>query len=111
MPNINKRTKWNGPLGNIYRKRQSELMKRVKPWLKSSRNKNNNARSKYNAFKHGMYTDVYKMLGGEFEEHKVLVNTLRKGLEDAMTVYQIQCKEDITDDDIKKVEELCKEYV
>ncbi len=111
MPSIHKKTKWNGPLGDVFRRRQSQVMKKSKCWLKSTRNKYNNSISKYNAFKHGKYTDVHKMLGGDFEEYKVLVNTLRKGLEDAMTIYQLQQKENINDNDIKKVEEVIKEYV
>ncbi len=111
MPNLNGRNKWNGPLGNIYRKRQAEVMKKARPWLKSSRNKYNNSISKYNAFKHGKYTDVFKMLGGEFEEYKVLVDTLRESLENAMTVYQLRCKEELNESDIKKVENLCEDYM
>ncbi len=110
MPSIHKKTKWNGPLGDVFRRRQSQVMKKSKCWLKSTRNKYNNSISKYNAFKHGKYTDVYKMLGGDFEEYKVLVDTLRRGLEDAMTVYQLRCKEDLSESDIKEVENLCVEY-
>ncbi len=111
MPNINGRNKWNGPLGNIYRKRQAEVMKKARPWLKSSRNKYNNSVSKYNAIKNFKYTDVYRMLGGEFQNYKVLIDTLKEALLDAMTIYQLQQKESITDNDMKKVENLCDEYM
>ncbi len=112
MPNINKRTKWDDPVwGEIRRKRQSLVMKKARPWLKSSRNSNNNRRSKFNALKHGKYSNPWKSLGGgEFENYKVLVDTLKKALLDAMTINQLQQKESITDNDMEKVKELIKEY-
>ncbi len=40
-----------------------------------------------------------------------IVDTLKKALLDAMTIYQLQQKESITDNDMKKVENLCDEYM
>ncbi len=112
MPNINKRTKWDDPVwGEIRRKRQSLVMKKARPWLKSSRNSNNNRRSKFNALKHGKYSNPWKSLGKEFEECKGLMKEFRKALEDGMTIYKLQGKEDLSESDIKKVENLCEEYM
>ncbi len=106
------KTKWDNPVtGKIHRKKQSYIAKRTQFWKFSSRSKNCSNRTRYNAWRHGRYCNPYKLLGGEFAEYKVLVDTLRKALSDAMMIYQLQQKDDLSDNDIEKVEELIKEYV
>ncbi len=106
------KTKWDNPItGKLHRKKQSYIAKRTQFWKFSSRSKNCPHRTRYNAWRHGRYCNPYKLLGGEFAEYKVLVDTLRKALSDGLTIYQIQNKKDITEDDIKKVEDLCEEYM
>ncbi len=105
------KTKWDNPVtGKLHRKKQSFIAKRSQFWKFSSRSKNCPHRTRYNAWRHGRYCNPYKLLGGEFAEYKVLVDTLRRGLEDAMTLYQLRCKEELNESDIKKVEELCQTY-
>ncbi len=94
------------------RQRQSELVHKWKPWEHST-GPRDTTKTRLNAMKHGLRsTGIF----GNYDslllkEYGILLKGFRKALEDAFYIHNLMNKKDLDDEaDLKKIEELCKEY-